>query len=66
LVPAPFQEDTLTVPKAFCDQLQKIRAEKMIGQRNNFFKTNDQKHDPNINSGSMMQNDEGQNEAQPR
>ena len=65
-MPPPFQEDTLTVPRAFRDQLQKIRAEKMIGQRNNFFKTHDPKHDPNANSGSMMLNDEGQNEAQPR
>lgn len=64
LVPPPYQEDSMTVPKAFRDQLQKIRAEKM--GRNNYFKTNDPKHDGNFNSSSMMQNEDGPSEAQPR
>jgi len=61
-----FQEDSKTYPKAFRDQLQKIRAEKMVGQRNNFFKTSDAKLDGNFNSSSLMQNEDGPNEAQPR
>jgi len=61
-MPLRFQEDTKTYPKAFRDQLQKIRAEKMVG-RNNYFKTSDAKLDGNFNSSSLMQNEDGPNEA---
>ena len=65
--PAPlrYQEDSRTYPKAFRDQLQKIRAEKMVG-RNNFFKTSEGKQDANFNSSSLMANEDGANEPQQR